>query len=148
MGPAATNPPQQPPTVVVEGNLTLRNPQNEVGSLTQPVGTFIGGWCQYRNNPQHDPCQGPTPVPWSNHVWSMGTSTNLEDMVSVMSTITGGLIPSFTEPAWPDATAPATWNTAYLNASPGPYYPCAAVSGTPPAFDNDAGARCRGTPRS
>ena len=70
----------------------------------------------------------------------MGASTNLEDMVSVMSTITGGLIPSFTEPAWPDATAPATWNTAYLNASPGPYYPCAAVSGTPPTFDNDAGA--------
>ena len=112
------------PTVVVEGNMTLRNPQNEVGSTSQPVNIGIGTWCKYRNQAAHDPCQGPTPNPNEDHVYSTG-STDLEVMLGTL-----------TEPTWPTAN----WNDAYINASPGPYYPCAQVSGTPPVFDNDAGS--------
>ena len=34
----------------------------------------------------------------------------------------------------------ADWDPWYLNANPGPYYPCLTQSGTPPTFDNDQGS--------
>jgi hypothetical protein len=37
-------------------------------------------------------------------------------------------------------TPQPAWSTWYLNASPGPYFPCVTSSGSPPAFDNDQGA--------
>ena len=41
----------------------------------------------------------------------------------------------------PTLTPPtADWTAWYLNGSPGPYYPCAEQSGTPPLFDNDQGS--------
>jgi hypothetical protein len=121
------------PTVVVEGNLTLRNPKNEVGSPTERVNVGIGGWCVYQPavNLQHDPCQGPLPVPDADHVYANGTSTNLEDVLAGIV----GFAP-IVEPTWPTPE----WDEAYLNASPGPYYPCAQSSGTPPTFDNDQGS--------
>src|SRR5207253_2097688 len=94
----------------VRGSLTLYQAANAVGApLAKLSDVHIGGGCQYKNNPFHNPCQGVV-----DNVF-----TNLLD----------------TTPA--NITPPVVyWDSWYLNASPGPYFPCSAVSGTPPTFDN------------
>ena len=100
--------------LVTKGKLTLENPQNRVGSNGSPIAeAHIANGCQYKNNPWHNPCQG--------------TPDNIYATVL-------GTVPFPVSPPVPD------WDAAYLNGSPGPYYPCAAVSGTPPTFDNDQGS--------
>lgn len=103
--------------LVVKGKLTLENPQNSVGSSGSPISdAHIGNGCQYKNNLYYIPCRGAPSYP-----------TNV--YAQVLDTV----IPAVTWPA-PD------WDAWYLNANPGPYYPCSTVSGTPPTFDNDQGS--------
>jgi Tfp pilus assembly protein PilX len=103
--------------LVVKGNLTLRNPQNQVGTATSKVAVHLAGWCKWRNFAQHDPCHGPSAPANSDNVFA-----------STLDKIP----PAIT---WPQPD----WNSAYLNANPGPYHPCEQTSGTPPPFDNDQG---------
>ncbi len=70
----------------------------------------IAGGCKYTNNAFHLPCQGGL----ADNVWA-----NVLD--STPSPITPPVV---------------YWDSWYLNASPGPYYPFATSSGTPPTFDN------------
>ena len=100
--------------VVTKGKLTLENPQNSVGKSTQSISdAHIANGCQYKNSPYHNPCQG-TPD-------------------NVFATVLDTSPPPVTPPT-------VDWDAVYLNASPGPYYACVNVSGTPPAFDNDQGS--------
>lgn len=110
--------PSQPDgrTIVVKGDLTLRNPQNQVGTSATRVSMYLGRGCTYRNNPYHNPCLGDPDNVFARNPIITGSSN----------------APPIT---WPTAS----WQNAYLNASPGPYYPCAQVAGTPPVFDNDQG---------
>lgn len=94
----------------VRGSLTLTQTQNTVGTPVSKISdAHIVGGCKYKNNPLHVPCQG-----GPDNVWA-------QVLDSTPSAITPPVV---------------DWDSWYLNASPGPYYPCTTVSGTPPTFDN------------
>lgn len=100
--------------LVVKGKLTLSQKQNAVGTPSAPVNeVHLGNGCEWWNKGWSKPCRG--------------TQDN------VNATILNATPPALTPPT------PA-WSSWYLNASPGPYYPCYEQSGTPPVFDNDQGA--------
>jgi len=95
----------------VRGSLTLSQMQNTVGTaLTKISDAHIAGGCKYKTNPFHLPCQGGL----ADNVWA-----------NVLDTTPSPITPPI-----------VYWDNWYLNASPGPYYPCTSSSGTPPTFDN------------
>jgi len=80
--------------------------------------------CRYQSQASHNPC-----------VYGAGGTTPVRD--NVWATILDATPPTITAPT-------VSWNDWYLNASPGPYYPCAApLAGEAPnptfAFDNPVG---------
>jgi hypothetical protein len=94
----------------VRGSLTLSQAANSVGTaLTKVSDVHIAAGCKWKNNAFHDPCQGGVDNVWAN----------------VLDTT-------------PAAVSPPVvyWDSWYLNAGPGPYFPCTTTSGTPPTFDN------------
>jgi Tfp pilus assembly protein PilX len=96
----------------VQGSLTMFQKQNGVGAPNAKISdAHIGGGCQWWNKGYHNPCQGP------------------QD--NVYATV---LDSSFV----PIPPPQVFWDTWYLNASPGPYFPCLNPSGPVPVFDNDA----------
>ena len=99
--------------LVVRGQLTLSQSANAVGSSASPINeAHIANGCQWKNNVLHLPC------------------SSLDNVFAHV------LDASPTQIA-----APAVdWDGWYRNASPGPYFPCYAQSGTVPAFDNDQGS--------
>lgn len=103
--------------LVVKGRLTLNARANTVGTSTnRVVSAAIGNGCQWVwGGTLHIPCSGDA------------------DSVFVES----GKLTSATE----SIVAPVPeWQKWYLNGSPGPYYPCATSSGTPPTFDSPVAA--------
>jgi hypothetical protein len=100
--------------LVVKGKLNLEQKANGVGTSSSPVNeVHLGNGCEWWNKGWSRPCRG--------------TQDNVN--ARVLDTVPPPLAPPV--PAW------SNW---YLNASPGPYYPCYEQSGTPPVFDNDQGA--------
>jgi len=100
--------------LVVKGALTLSQKANGVGQASAPVNeAHIGASCQYWNKAMNYPCKGSP-----DNVYARTLDSN---------------VPALTPPT-------ADWTAWYLNGSPGPYYPCAEQSGTPPLFDNDQGS--------
>ena len=99
--------------LVVGGKLSMNTNQNSVGSSASPVSeAHVGNGCQLQSTSQ-SPCTGGSSV----HVWA----TKLDSTPAIV------------------AAPVVDWDAWYLNANPGPYYPCATSSGTPPTFDNDQG---------
>jgi hypothetical protein len=99
--------------LVVKGKLTLSQGANAVGSAAAPINeAHIGGGCQWKTSPWHPTCSS------ADNVHATILDAN------------------------PTQIAPPTvnWDAWYLNASPGPYYPCLAPSGAVPTFDNDQGS--------
>lgn len=97
--------------LVVKGSLTMNQKANGVGSPGGPIGeAHIAAGCQYWNKNADTPCKGAAD--------------------NVYATVLDRNTPPLTPPT-------ADWASWYLNASPGPYYPCATQSGTPPVFDTD-----------
>jgi hypothetical protein len=95
--------------LVVKGNVTLAVNTN-IGTSSSPINeAHIVGGCSYKNGPWHNPC-GPA------------------DMV--FATSIDSVAPELTKPS-------VDLDAWYANAAPGPTFPCSAVSGTPPVFDND-----------
>jgi hypothetical protein len=100
--------------LVVKGSLTMSQKANGVGQPGNKVNeAHIGGACQYWNKAADYPCQG--------------ASDN------VYAKVLDSSVPALTPPT-------ADWSEWYLNASPGPYYPCYQQSGTVPVFDADQGS--------
>lgn len=99
--------------VAVGGTATLSARTSAVGASTQLVAAVhVGTGCKYQNQAVHAPC------------------TPLDNVFALVS-----------DRVLPPATAPvADWDGWYAGAAPGPRNACSAVSGTPPAFDNN-GAR-------
>jgi hypothetical protein len=94
----------------VRGSLTLTQTQNSVGTAVAKISdAHIVGGCKYKSNPLHIPCQGGPDNVWAN----------------VLDATPSAITPPVVD-----------WNSWYLNASPGPYYPCTTTSGAPPTFDN------------
>jgi Tfp pilus assembly protein PilX len=97
--------------LVVKGSLTMTQKANGVGQPSAAVNeAHIGGACQYWNKAANYPCKGSP-----DNVYARTLDQN---------------VPALTPPT-------ADWTKWYLNADPGPYYPCVEKSGTPPVFDND-----------
>lgn len=111
--------------LIVKGSLDLQQNANQVGAAGADISeAHIGLGCRYRTQPLHNPC-----------VYGAGGTTPARD--NVWATILDATPPTVTPPT-------VQWNDWYLNASPGPYYPCAAPqSGEAPnptfAFDTPVG---------
>jgi len=103
--------------VQIWGTLTFNNTQNKIGTSSQPLttGVHIAGGCKLKPATSfHSPCDA------TDQVYANPAAD--------------------TTPIMLDPPTPA-WSTWYLNASPGPYYPCnVSQSGTPPVFDTDQGS--------
>ena len=110
-----------PTHVVVKGKLDQYTTNNTVGTSAARIAEVnIGNGCEWFNNPTKNPCQNePT----------SGASPGTKVYATTFSTAPAALL------------APtAEYNTWYLNAAPGPYFPCTTVSGTPPTFDSPVAA--------
>jgi hypothetical protein len=102
--------------VVVNGKLTQYTQNNTVGTSAAPISEVrIAQGCKWFTNAMANPC-------------ITGASTSV--YATTLHTTPATLV------------APtADWQAWYLNASPGPYYPCSVVNtGVPPTFDNDQGS--------
>jgi Tfp pilus assembly protein PilX len=111
--------------LIVHGSLTMSQSGNHAGSSTTPLNQLhVKNGCKWKNNSQHNPCQQGAGDSGFDNVWASSISNN------------------------PAVTAAPTvdWDPWYLNANPGPYYPCLTTSGTPPAFDNDQGSSASPNP--
>jgi len=100
----------------IGGSLSYNSPQNSVGTLANPLttGVHIGGGCRIAG------------------VITFHALCTAADAVFA-NPLPDTAVQAMTTPQ-PD------WTKWYLNASPGPYYPCVSKTGTPPVFDTDAGA--------
>lgn len=97
----------------VVGSLTLTQKSNIVGSAASPISdAHIGAGCKYQNGAMDNPCKGAV-----DNVYAKVLNTT-------PSTITPPVV---------------YWDSWYLNASPGPYFPCQTSSGSVPTFDTDQG---------
>jgi hypothetical protein len=106
--------------VIVHGYAKLFQTGNQIGSTTAHVAeAHIDDGCTWRSNPWHDPCVNGAGDAGYDNIWA--------DVI--------------TSAPQPLPQPVADWESWYLNASPGPYYPCSLVStGTVPTFDNDQGS--------
>jgi hypothetical protein len=111
--------------LIVNGSLDLQQSFNRVGAAGANISeAHIGLGCRYQSQALHNPC-----------IYGEGGTTPARD--NVWATILDATPPVVTPPT-------VQWNDWYLNASPGPYYPCAAPeAGDPPnptfAFDSPVG---------
>jgi len=104
----------------VGGRLTMAQSANAVGSATNTIaGAHVVGGCKWYTNTLHSPCLSGAGSAGKDNVWA-----------SPLDAVAGST---------PAPTV--SWDAWYLNADPGAYYPCNVVSGTPPRFDDDQGAR-------
>ena len=93
--------------LIVNGSLDLQQSANQVGAPGIDLNeAHIGKGCRYLSQPLHNPC-----------VYGLGGTVPVRD--NIWATILDSSPPSLTPPV-------VSWNDWYLNASPGPYYPCAA----------------------
>jgi hypothetical protein len=105
--------------LTVFGSLTMSQNANAVGSAAAPlVEARIRNGCKWTNNPSHNPCRNGSGASGNDNVWA----TVLNNQ------------PVTTSPPVP------LWDDWYLNASPGPYYPCTSPTGIVPTFDTDQGS--------
>src|SRR5207237_2959859 len=90
----------------VIGSMTMSQSANTVGTASVPIDeAHVGMGCKLQNNASHSPCTN------ADHVYANVIDASLP------------------------AVVPPTvdWDGWYLNASPGPYYPCGAQqTGDPP----------------
>ena len=104
----------------VHGSVSMLNTNTSIGKSTAPVPVVrVANGCKWTNNALHTPLclQGAGSAGYDN-LWATS-------LTSTPVTI---------------AAPTVDWNAWYLNANPGPYYPCTTSSGTTPAFDNDQGS--------
>ncbi len=107
-------------SVLSEGYVKMFSSQNRIGSQAEEVAELhVDDGCKYFHNPLHDPCvEGDGRDSRYDNVWAGSISSTPQTL-----------------------TPPATdWDTWYLNASPGPYYPCTAATLNAPTFDSPVAA--------
>jgi Tfp pilus assembly protein PilX len=105
----------------VKGSFDQQQSANQVGAPSTDISeAHIGMGCRYQNQSLHNPC-----------VYGAGGGSGTRD------NIWAALINATVTPISPPTV---DWNGWYLNASPGPYYPCdptMAGGGTAPTFSFD-----------
>ena len=103
-------------TLNVAGSVDQQSSQNTIGASGADLpGAHIGRGCRYTGQSSHNPC-----------LYGAAGSPTFKD--NVWATPLDSTVTSITPPT-------VLWNDWYLNASPGPYFPCQTTSGTPPTFD-------------
>ena len=108
--------------LIVKGSLDQQATNNHVGTASVNINeAHIGKGCRWKAQASHNPC-----------VYGAAGTTPVRD--NIWATILDATPPAVTAPT-------VMWNDWYLNASPGPYYPCAAPQAGEPAnptfaFDN------------
>jgi Tfp pilus assembly protein PilX len=113
---------------MVDGDLLVAGQTNildsaTIGAAGAPIDRVdSAGGCKYQLNPVHIPCQGPPAN--ADKVWA--------------ETIT-------TSPQMQPVPNPS-WENWYLNANPGPYYPCQNPTGPVPVFENEVVDRANPNP--
>jgi hypothetical protein len=103
-------------TLNVVGSVDQQSTQNTIGASGADLpGAHIGRGCRYTGQASHNPClYGAAGSPgFKDNVWA----NPLDSTVTPLTPPT------------------VYWDNWYLNSSPGPYFPCQTVSGTPPTFD-------------
>ncbi|HSC93211.1 MAG TPA: hypothetical protein VLB86_16280 [Gaiellaceae bacterium] len=104
--------------LVVHGSVTMSQNANQIGSAATPVNEVrVKNGCKYTNNPLHNPCLNGAGNQGGDNLWA----TSLRN-----------------DPTPVNAPVPL-WDDWYLNADPGPYFPCQTSAGIVPVFDNDQG---------
>ncbi len=95
--------------LVVKGYLDQQQKQNTVGTASKKISdAHIANGCRYQNGAFHKPC--------------LGAPDN------VFATVLDATSVNVSPPV-------VYWDAWYQNASPGPYFPCTAPSGSTPSFD-------------
>src|SRR5207244_3973498 len=108
--------------LIVKGSMDLQATNNQAGAAGADLNeAHIGKGCRYKAQSLHNPCS-----------YGAGGGAGTHD--NVWATILDATPPPVTPPV-------VDWNDWYLNAAPGPYYPCAAPQAGEPAnptfnFDN------------
>lgn len=93
--------------LIVNGSLDLQQNANQAGTPVLELSeAHIGRGCRYLSQPLHTPC-----------VYGLGGTTPARD--NIWATILDSAPPVLSPPV-------VDWNNWYLNASPGPYFPCSA----------------------
>jgi hypothetical protein len=111
--------------LIVKGSLDQQATNNHVGAAGADINeAHIGKGCRYKAQASHNPC-----------VYGAAGGTGTKD--NIWATILDATTPAVTAPI-------VDWNDWYLNASPGPYYSCAAPAAGEPAnptfnFDSPVG---------
>jgi hypothetical protein len=153
--PASLTLPARPNRVAVGHNLTLVNPQNQVGQLgvsscSAPPADLaeihVANLCSSKNNPTPHACV------WgaTDKIWGAIHDNIIPPNYITTPTLTCCTVPGSVPPiGWAapadGASHPTTPPTPsyigfwYLNAGLGPKTPCATSSGTPPRFDTVSG---------
>ncbi len=106
-----------PTTLIVNGKLDQATQHNTVGMTGASQGISdvrIAGGCEWFTRPLYDEC-----------VTGSETSVYAETFSTEPATL---------------AAPNASFDAWYVNAAPGPYFPCVTVSGTPPTFDSPVAA--------
>jgi hypothetical protein len=105
--------------LIVQGSFSMTQSANYAGTSTTPLNQLgVRNGCKWKNNALHNPCQQGAGASGFDNVYA--------------TTITNNPATS--------AAPTVDWDAWYLNANPGPYYPCLQSSGTPPTFDTDQGS--------
>ena len=146
--PASLTLPARPNRIVVGHDLSLVNPQNQVGHVNGSADRrttwreiHVGHYCASKNNATPHPCV------WGNtdKVWGVTHDNVISSGLITTPTLTCCSPIAWAAPA--DGTShpasapfPSYMGFWYLNAGLGPNSPCATSSGTPPKFDTAAGA--------
>ncbi|MDP8910505.1 MAG: hypothetical protein M3M94_00370, partial [Actinomycetota bacterium] len=99
--------------LLVKGDVKLATNTN-IGAPGKEIEAHIGGSCTYHGGVTHYPCAYGSAKTGGDNVWAAPFDTNVQ---------------SITPPT-------ADFYAWYLNGNPGPYFPCAVSSGTPPVFDD------------
>src|SRR5262245_30605974 len=158
--PASLTLPARPNRIAVGNDLTLTQPNNQVGQVgkanTQcptPAADLgeahVVGKCTYKNQASHQPCA------WgaTDNVWATVHDTVIPPGFITVPTLTCCSPVNWTVPA--DGTShpgnPSYMGFWYLNAGLGPNAACATSTGTPPIFDTgddtiNQSAYAQGTP--
>ena len=114
---------QNATTLVVNGKVTQKTSQNTIGTSSAKISeVHVAAGCKWFNNAFYTPC-----VSEPNAPQVPGGGTKI--FATTFSTDTKTL-----------AAPVADYDSWYLNAAPGPYFPCTTVSGTPPTFDSPVAA--------
>jgi Tfp pilus assembly protein PilX len=104
----------------VKGSVDQQATQNTIGTSSLAIAeAHIGMGCRWKANSTHNPCQGGSGASGNDQIWANVLNSSIQTVTP------------------PDVD----WNGWYINASPGPYFPCQNTTNLPTwSFDSPVAA--------